>query len=246
LTLGRTAGHRRTMVEQNPPSRKKALLVKLAIAGGLALLALVVLLQFWSVQELVALAKGGIERVRAWAETVGPLPFFAAMALLPAVGFPISVFTLMAGGLFARQIGLGWTIVAALLAMGVNLALTYWLARYALRPLLEGLVRRLGYGLPEVSKENHAGLTLFIRVTPGPPYFVQSYLLGLAEVRFVTYFWLSWLVQGAYAVALVVFGDSLMQGNGKVIFIAVSVLVGIAVAVKMLRRRMERKKSGAA
>lgn len=230
---------------QAPAERKKKLLRACAVVGAVGVVALVVLLQLFSVQELVALAKGAVARVREWAQTVGPLPYFAAMTLLPAVGFPISVFTLMAGGLFGPQIGLGWTIVLALLAMGLNLTLTYWLARYALRPLLEGLVRKMGYGLPLVSEQNHASLTLFIRITPGPPYFVQSYLLGLAEVRFVTYLWLSWLVQGSYAVAMVVFGEALMQGKGKVAFIAVSVLVGIAVAVKMLRRRVAPKKAEA-
>lgn len=225
--------------------RKKKLLRLCAIAGAIGVVVLVVVLQFWSVQELVTLAKSGVEQVKAWARTVGPGPYFAAMTLLPAVGFPISVFTLMAGGLFGPQIGLGWTIVLSLLAMGLNLALTYWLARYALRPLLGGLVRRMGYGLPQVSEQNHAGLTLFIRITPGPPYFVQSYLLGLAEVRFGTYLWLSWLVQGSYAVAMVVFGEALMQGKGKVAFIAVSVLVGIALGVKLLRRRMAQKKAEA-
>jgi len=243
LTLAQRGGHGGAMSDSMPlTGQKKALLIKLAIAGGLALVALIVLLQFWSVQELVGLAKAGVERVKVWAKTVGPVPYFTAMTLLPAVGFPISVFTLMAGGLFASQIGLGWTIFWALLAMGVNLALTYWLARYALRPLLEGLVRKMGYGLPQISKENHASLTLFIRITPGPPYFMQGYLLGLAEVPFITYMWLSWLIQGGYAVAMVVFGDSLMKGNGKVIFLAVSVLVGLTVAIKMVRRRMAQKK----
>lgn len=238
------------MVEKNTAApdvraRKKALLIKLAIAGGVVLLVLAVVLQFWSVKELGGFAKGGIERVKGWAQTVGPVPYFTAMALLPAAGFPISVFTLMAGGLFGPQIGLGWTVFWALLALGVNIALTYWLARYALRPLLEGLVRRMGYGLPQVSKENHASLTLFIRITPGPPYFIQGYLLGLAEVPFVTYMWLSWVCQGGYAVAMVVFGDSLMKGNGKVVFLAVGILVGLTVAVKMLRRRMTQKKGDA-
>ncbi|MFT3869171.1 MAG: VTT domain-containing protein [Nibricoccus sp.] len=224
---------------------RKSLLIKLAIVGSVVLLTLVVVLQFWSVKELIGLTKGGIERVKTWAQTVGPGPYFTAMAVLPAAGFPISVFTLMAGGLFGPQIGLGWTIVWALLALAVNMALTYWLARYALRPLLEKLMRKMGYDLPQVSKENHASLTLFIRITPGPPYFVQGYLLGLAEVPFVTYMWLSWVCQGGYAVAMVVFGDSLMKGNGKIVFLAVGILVGLTIAVKMMRRRMAQKKGDA-
>lgn len=231
---------------QTAQARKQALLVKLAIAGGVLLLAGAVLLPCYSVAELVGLAKTGVERVKEWSRTVGPIPFFAAMALLPAAGFPVMVFSLTAGVLFVPQIGLGWAIVGVLAALAVNLALTYWLARYALRPLLEGLVRRLGYGLPQVAKENHLGLTLLVRITPGPPFFVQGYLLGLAEVPFFTYMWVSWLISAMYSVAMVAFGDSLMQGSGKVVFLAVSVLVAIMIAIKMVRRRLAQKKVEAA
>jgi len=230
------------MSENKPLGRKKSLLLLLAVAGGVGLLAVVILLRVMSVQEIVALLRNGIDRVKDWSKTVGPLPFFGAMALLPAAGFPISVFSLSAGVFMGPQIGLGWTVAGALLSLGINMALTYWLARYALRPLLEGVIRKLGYALPQVAQENYLGLTVFLRVTPGPPFFVQNYLLGLAEVPFWTYLWVSWLIQGSFAVAMVVFGEALMQGSGKVVFIAVSVLIAISVAIKLVRRRYSQKK----
>ncbi len=234
------------MSEKTPIGRKKSLLLLIAVAGGVGLLAVVVLLQLMSVQELVGLAKGGIERVKEWSRTVGPFPFFGAMALLPAVGFPVSVFSLSAGVLMGPQIGLGWAVAGTLLSLGLNMALTYWLARYALRPLLEGVVRKLGYGLPEVVKENQLGLTVLCRITPGPPFFVQNYLLGLAEIPFWTYLWVSWSIQGSFAVAMVVFGEALMQGSGKVVFLAVSALVAIFVVIKLVRRRYAQKKKAEA
>ena len=222
--------------------RKKSLLLLIAVVGGVGVLAVVVLLQVMSAQEVVAFLRGGIERVKDWSRTVGPLPFFGAMALLPEAGFPLSVFSLSAGVLMGPQIGLGWAVAGTLISLGINMALTYWLARYALRPLLEGLVRKLGYGLPQVAKENQLGLTVLCRITPGPPFFVQNYLLGLAGVPFWTYLWVSWLIQGMYAVAMVVFGEALMQGSGKVVFLAVSVLVAISVGIKWARRRYSQKK----
>ena len=230
------------MSENKPPGRKKSLLLLLAVVGAVGLIAVAVLLRVMSVQEIVTFSRGAIARVQDWAKTVGPIPFFTAMALLPAAGFPIMAFTLSAGVLFVPQIGLGWTLVGVLLSIGINMALTYWLARYALRPLLEGLIRKLGYGLPQVAQENHLGLTLLCRITPGPPFFVQNYLLGLAEVKFWTYLWISWLIQGMYAVAMVVFGDSLMQGSGKVIFFAVCALVALTVAIKWVRRRYSQRR----
>ncbi|MFT3782911.1 MAG: VTT domain-containing protein [Nibricoccus sp.] len=247
LTIPQAGPHGCQMVNDAPQDQhKRALLWKLAVVGVLCLVGVAVVLKIWSLHELVDLAKTGVDRVRTWANTVGPFPFFVAMALLPAVGFPISVFSVLAGGLFVPQIGLVGALACALLALGINIALTYWLARYALRPVLEALIKRLGYKMPEVSEDNHVSLTLLVRITPGPPYFVQGYLLGLAGVRFVTYLWLSWVAQGGYAIALVVFGDSLMKGNGKIIFLAVSLLVVVAIVIKMLRKRIERKKQAAA
>ena len=234
------------MAENFSPAQKKALLIKLACVGLAMGVSVLVLLRHMGVSEVIALGRGAIEKIKEWSHTVGPLPFFTAMALLPAAGFPVMVFSLSAGVLFAPQIGLGWVIVGVLVSLGVNLALTYWLARYALRPLLEGLIRKFGYGLPQVAKEDHLSLALLCRITPGPPFFVQNYLLGLAEVPFFTYMWVSWLISALYSVAMVVFGDSLMQGSGKVVFFAVSVFVAIAVGLKWLGRRFKQKKAAEA
>jgi uncharacterized membrane protein YdjX (TVP38/TMEM64 family) len=230
------------MSEKKTLGRKKLLLLTLALAGVVALVAVGLLLRAMSVQEILALERGLVDRVKEWSRTVGPVPFFAAMALLPAAGFPIMVFSLSAGVLFAPQIGLGWVIVGVLLSLGVNISLTYWLARYALRPVLEGLVRKLGYGLPQVAPEDHLSLTLLCRITPGPPFFVQNYLLGLAKVPFWTYLWVSWAISAIYSIAMVVFGDSLMQGSGKVVFFAVSVFIAITLGIKWVRRRFSQKK----
>jgi len=230
------------MFEKKPLGQKKYLLPVLALIGVLGLVVVALLLRAMGVQQIVAQGREMVDRVKEWSRTVGPLPFFAAMALLPAAGFPIMFFSLSAGVLFVPQIGLGWVIAGVLLSLGVNISLTYWLARYALRPLLERLIRKLGYGLPQVAKEDHLSLTLLCRITPGPPFFVQNYLLGLAGVPFWTYMWVSWTIAAAYSVAMVVFGDSLMQGSGKVVFFAVSIFVAIAVAIKWVRRRYTHKK----
>jgi uncharacterized membrane protein YdjX (TVP38/TMEM64 family) len=234
------------MSETKPLGRKKSLLLVLAVMGVLALVAVGLLLRAMSVPEIVAFGRGWVDRVREWSRTVGPFPFFAAMSLLPAAGFPIMVFSLSAGVLFVPQIGLGWAIAGVLLSLGINISLTYWLARYALRPLLERVVRRLGYGLPQVAPEDHLSLTLLCRITPGPPFFVQNYLLGLAGVPFWTYLWVSWAISATYSVAMVVFGDSLMQGSGKVVFFAVSIFIAIAVGIKWVRRRYTQKKKAEA
>jgi uncharacterized membrane protein YdjX (TVP38/TMEM64 family) len=181
----------------------------------------------------------GINALRS----AGPLAFFGAMALLPAAGFPISVFNLTAASAFAAQMGLVGVIVAAGAAIAVNLALTYWLARYALRPWLEQMISRTKYKIPVVAAADHAQITLLLRITPGPPFFVQSYLLGLAEVPFFTYMWISWVISIIYAAIFIVFGDAILHGKGRAAFLGLSALVALALIVHLLRRHYAKKRA---
>jgi uncharacterized membrane protein YdjX (TVP38/TMEM64 family) len=171
----------------------------------------------------------------------GPLVFFSAMVVLPAVGAPMSFFYLTAGSAFADRLGMGGVLAAAGVALALNLALTYWLARYGLRPWLEQLVRRTKYTIPVVAPAEQAELTVLLRVTPGPPFFLQSFLLGLAEVRFGTYLWISWLIAFVYATGFIVFGDAILHGKAKVAFIGLSILVAVALGVHLLRRHYGKK-----
>ncbi len=172
----------------------------------------------------------------------GPWVFFTAFAVLPALGFPISVFYLTAGSAFTEKMGVGAVIAASGAALLVNLTLTYWLARYTLRPWLEEMISRTKYKIPVVAAADHAEITLLLRITPGPPYFVQSYLLGLAGVAFRTYLWISWIISIAYATGFIIFGDAILHGKAKVAFLGFSVLVAVALAVHLLRRHYGKKR----
>lgn len=183
-----------------------------------------------------------IESLLRFIRTVGPVAFFSAMAILPAFGFPLLAFSLTAGPVFAPRFGLPLVALFVLLSLIANVALTYWLSRYAFRPLLEKMVTRMGYKLPQVAKDDHVSLAVIVRVTPGPPFFVQGYLLGLAEVPFRIYMTVSTLISGSFAVAVVFFGDSLVNGRGKIAFLAFSALVALMVIVQWLRKRYSQKK----
>jgi hypothetical protein len=91
-------------------------------------------------------------------------------------------FALSAGPLFGEKLGTPAILLLGLAAITFNLIVAYWLARRWLRPPLARLVARLGYTLPAVERGDATDLIVLLRVTPGPPFFVQNYLLGLAEV----------------------------------------------------------------
>lgn len=188
--------------------------------------------------------------LRAWidegialVQKAGPWVFFTSMAVLPAVGSPLSPFTLTAGSIFAPTLGWPLVIVATWLALTVNVTITYVGARWLARPLLEKLVLRLGYRWPEVRPENHWDVTILARVTPGPPFVLKGAMLGLARIPFRIYLLGSVLIEGIYATVFVVFGEALLAGRGKMIVVGISALAALAVGTHLLRGHLARKKA---
>jgi len=234
---GRGAGGRLARMSSVEQEKRKRPLVKLAVVGVVIVAGALVLLRGVDV-------RGAIQEGLAIIRGAGPVAFFTGMALLPAVGVPASVFTLTAGPVFGPRLGMPLVVLLSVAAMMVNIVMTYFLARRALRPVLEKLIQRLGYKLPDVPPEDMTDLTIIVRVTPGSPFPVQNYLLGLARVPFGTYVLVSFIVQAVYTPAFVLFGDALLQGKGKMVMIAASLLVVAVVATHWVRKHFAKKKEG--
>ena len=218
------------MPSEEPSPRKKLPWVPLAILAAAALAGAVLVLRGVDLHVLVERGMGVVRNAGPWA-------FFAGIALLPAVGAPLLAFTVTAGEAFSPLMTMPGVIAATMAAIAANLALTYWLARYALRPFLTGLSARYGYTVPRVSAENALSVALVVRLTPGPPFFMQSYLLGLAEVPFRMYMIVSWLCILPWSVGAIVLGKGVFKGDFKMVGVGVGVLVAAAAFVHWLRKR---------
>lgn len=219
-------------VEGTPP-KKKLPLVKLAIVAVVLLIVGVFVLRAVGMDRLV----GWLDQLVGVIRGMGPWVFFAAMTVLPALGVPMLAFTIPAGEAFAPMMGIGGVIAVALVVIALNLALSYWVARYALRPLLTRLLTRYGYSVPRVTKENALSVLLVVRLTPGPPYAFQCFLLGLAEAPFKLYMLVSWLAILPYALAAIILGQGLRNGNFKTIIAAVGVIVVATIGLQWLRKK---------
>ncbi|MCC6415134.1 MAG: TVP38/TMEM64 family protein [Opitutaceae bacterium] len=239
MTLAHAMAQHIFMQDQVSPRRGKKLFV-LAVIGLAGLAAAWWLFRHYGTDARM-IVDAGVGKVRQ----LGAGRFFMLMALLPAVGCPLSVFTLTAGPVFAPTIGMPMVLGLVWVSVAVNLAISYWLSRYALRPWLARLIGWLGYKLPEVKASDHRGLVILVRVTPGPPYVLQSYLLGLANIPFGTYFYISWVISSLYSCAFVLFGDALIQGKGKMALVAVGLFAALTVGVQLLRRHYRRRKEKA-
>ncbi|WP_197456978.1 TVP38/TMEM64 family protein [Cephaloticoccus capnophilus] len=225
--------------KKGPRPRAKKLAVLATFGVGALVVAAWGLKHYGS--ELGAWWALGLEQVRG----AGPLTFFALMVVLPAFGCPLSVFTLTVGPVFGPLLGIVAVLALTLLSVALNLAFSYWLASRALRPVLARLVAWLGYTLPKARAQDCGSLVFLVRVTPGPPFFLQSYLLGIAHIPFRIYFVISWLISGAYACAFVLFGDAVVHGHGKRVMLAVGIFAVLTVGVQWLRRRYRNPREGA-
>jgi len=168
----------------------------------------------------------------------GPLPFFVAMAILPAIGFPMAPFFMATGIFFAPRIGAGNAIACSVLAVAANVALSYGIAAFTLRPFVVRVVAWLGYAIPAIRPETAWGVCFLFRVVPGLPFFLQGCLLGLARAPFAPYMAVSTLVPSVYMVGVVLFGNGLATGSHRAIAAGAVLVVLISVAAHRVRRQL--------
>lgn len=218
-----------------PQKKKKIPVVKLVLVALVLVAGAVILMRGVNLRALV---DSIMELIRAQ----GAVVFFTAMALLPAVGFPVLAFGLTAGPAFSEQLGMGTVVGCVLVAVTINFLISYALARRALRPLLEKLMKRFGYKMPEVEADDAADLIIILRLTPGVPFFVQNYMAGLAEVKFGKYLIISCLIVWPFNAATVLFADALMHGKGKVALTSFMVLAAASAGTHLARKHYTRKK----
>lgn len=178
-----------------------------------------------------------VGRVVAWLQAAGPLVFYAGMAVLPAVGFPLLPFSLAAGPVFGAVLGVPVVIACAVAAVLANVALSYALAARWLRPLILRLLGRLGYRLPVLPAGSAWQVVWLVRLMPGLPFWTQSYILGLMRVPFVPYLVVSTLLPAGYISGTIIFGDALFKGHMKPALVGFAILGFCAAGVRLWRKR---------
>jgi len=189
------------------------------VRAGLSTLGLLGLLWAWHNWDQTAFL--------AWKQEVGPVTFFAALAVLPAIGVPTTPFFMLAGMTFGLTIGLLGTAAS----LAINMVLCFWIARSGLRTSLRRLLARWGRELPQVAGSEAVRFAVLVKLTPGVPAFIKQYALGLSGMKFGPYFWVSFLITLPYAFAFVVLGESIFAFDWKQGIGALLALLGLSGAV---------------
>jgi len=102
--------------------------------------------------------------------------------LLPALGFPISLFYVASGAVFAPP---ALALAVAWVCMALNMALSYGIAHWLARPV-QALIRRRGLPLPQLGGATEWRVIVLLRASP-LPYLMQSWLLAIGGARFGPY-----------------------------------------------------------
>jgi uncharacterized membrane protein YdjX (TVP38/TMEM64 family) len=166
-----------------------------------------------------------------------PAPiYFGIMAIALVAPVPASVFYITAGPLYGIALSLAWIAPA----LALNALLVHMLAHSMLRPPLERLVARTGRALPEMGAHRDQNLfILLVRITPGIPYFLQSWVIALSGVRRTPFILLSVATQMLYAAGFVILGRSAFAGRAGLAVSAVALLVVASIIARMAHGRLK-------
>ncbi|MDQ8188142.1 hypothetical protein [Pelagicoccus sp. SDUM812002] len=167
---------------------------------------------------------------------MGPWVFFSLMAVLPLFWMPLSPFLVL-----APAFGIETAIFGTASALTFNVVISWFVSGKWFRPLFERVVNRVGYSVPEVPARRMLGFALVLRLTPGMPFPLQNYLLGLARMPLGQYLMVSLPIIWIVSTSLMLLGESIMSGNIRFAIVGVFLAMIVALAFRYWRGKLEAK-----
>ncbi|MDQ8186357.1 VTT domain-containing protein [Pelagicoccus sp. SDUM812002] len=168
--------------------------------------------------------------------------FFVAMATLPVFGFPISACYIYAGVAFEPL----EASLACIGALAVNMSVSYALTHSVFKKPITAFLAKRTWSIPEMSDYSQFRFTFLVRTVPGPPFFFQNLILGLAGIPFWTYLWISLLGQGGIAIGVIICSRYLSHdpwSKGGITVMVILVALFVAKSVRAIRQRREKRRS---
>jgi uncharacterized membrane protein YdjX (TVP38/TMEM64 family) len=176
------------------------------------------------------------DRVRDWVDgygAAGPLVFIAVSASLTVVLFPGPVLAAASGLLFGTALGTPVSIVSATLGATLAFSLSRWWAHDAVVALAGPRLRALRTW---VGRRGFLTV-LYARIVPGVPYTLVNYAAGLTPIALRSFVAATAIGVAPRAFAYTALGGSLGNLRSPEAYIAVAVLVVMALLGLVLARR---------
>jgi len=166
-----------------------------------------------------------------------PVLVYLSVLIVGGLPLPLSPFLILAGVLFTERYGLPVALLLCYSAMVLNMIWTYFLSAYPMRTIFEKMMGIFAKKFPEIPDEHKSKVTLIIRITPGIPFFLQNYFLGVSRVPFGKYLLISMAIQAMYTSGFVIGGGAIFEGKAGLAIAAVSIFVILGFVVHWLRSR---------
>lgn len=200
--------------------------------GKLVLFLLAVALAGWFVQ--VHRADLTREHLLAYGKSIHSGWFMAAFLILPLVGFPFSIFLVLAGIRFGLYGGMAAASVAVLFHHFAVFRITHGWLRDPVRRRLD----RAGHSIPPIRARHRAWFTALFAALHGPPYIAKLYLLALTDLPFRIYCWVGAPVYILFCLIPVGAGTAIKHFNPTWIYLIVGISTLLLLTGFLLRRKL--------
>jgi uncharacterized membrane protein YdjX (TVP38/TMEM64 family) len=136
-------------------------------------------------------------------EKIHPLFAIVLMAILPALGFPITPIYLAAGLRFGST--MGFLIMTA--CTFFHIFIPFVVTRKILKNSLGRWLTNSRHKLPPTTSTNAWFISLLAALFPGIPYFMRNYLLAMTEVPFKVALTVCWPIYALRSFLVIYAGD---------------------------------------
>lgn len=175
------------------------------------------------------------DTVCAWC-SINPAYLFLAIVFLPGLGFPASPLLILAGLVW----GSTWqTCALTILAVALNMTWTYYLAHGPASSIVTRFLGTRWHRWKDIHPHNLRRFTVLLRITPGIPFFLQNYILGLLHVPFLPYILISVPLNGIWVVGFVLTGGAIFEGNMGMVAAGLTILVAAGFGLRLLRIKLK-------
>jgi uncharacterized membrane protein YdjX (TVP38/TMEM64 family) len=197
----------------------------------IGMMALIVLLAAWFIYiNRDHLTK---DEIISYGRSLPATGFIALFAILPLIGFPISILLVLAG----LRFGFGWGMAVSVACIYFHHAVAYPICHGGLRERISGFVKNRGHQLPSMKGSSGFWFTLMFTSVHGPPYMFKLYLLALTDISFRLYAGVGGTTYILFALIPVGAAAAATHMNVTYLYVAIAAVSGIALAFNHFRKR---------
>ncbi|RYD34715.1 MAG: hypothetical protein EOP87_08680 [Verrucomicrobiaceae bacterium] len=175
------------------------------------------------------------EAIIAYGKSLPAAWFVLAFLILPLVGFPLSIFLILAGIRF----GLGWGMAVTTACIYFHHLAGYWISHSYLNERLRRLAEKRGHKVPEIDEGNRVWYTILFASVHGPPYAFKLYLLALTGVPFRIYCWVGGTVYILFCFIPVGAAAAAVHMDVTWIYVGIVVISAGVLLGKWIRKRKQ-------